>query len=238
MTEVKVLDLLLCSRPVLFYNDIWEYPYSVGGTAFVVFFQGRHFVLTARHVLNLPHFQLNQFRVQYNINKPDTIPLAGVTTLKGVNADDTDQYDVAVWEVVDTLFQPPLFGDQLPYALPATDASTDFNPTAGYLFRGFPYEGRIVDYDTRSIQWIALSGRLEYESRTQYAFLHRLHLANDGTLTNANGLSGSPVFQVRNQGRYSAVSFAGMLLRANTQTVYMLEHWRVIEILSKVCARA
>jgi hypothetical protein len=36
---VKLLNVVTCARPVLFANDNFEYPYSVGGTAFIVKFQ-------------------------------------------------------------------------------------------------------------------------------------------------------------------------------------------------------
>ena len=47
---MKLLDIVTCAGPVLFANENAEFPYSVGGTAFIVKFQGRSFVITAKHV--------------------------------------------------------------------------------------------------------------------------------------------------------------------------------------------
>jgi hypothetical protein len=44
---MKLLEIVTCARPVLFANDSAEFPFSVGGTAFIVKFRGRSFVITA-----------------------------------------------------------------------------------------------------------------------------------------------------------------------------------------------
>ena len=40
-----------CARPVIFATDIAEYPFSIGGTAFLVGFGHNFFVITAKHVV-------------------------------------------------------------------------------------------------------------------------------------------------------------------------------------------
>ncbi len=48
----------------------------MGGTAFVVAFRSRYFVVTVEHVLNLNCFRLDQFRVQYRPDARDFPPLS------------------------------------------------------------------------------------------------------------------------------------------------------------------
>ena len=94
-----LLSILKCARPVLFQNADQEWPLSIGGTAFVVNFRNRHFVLTAKHVLK--NFRFDQFRVQYRLDSNYFIPLTAMYTLRDQNAsefeNDDDQFDVAVW---------------------------------------------------------------------------------------------------------------------------------------------
>ena len=98
-TEKRLLDILKCSRPVLFVNADRDWPVSVGGTAFVVLFHGRHFVITAKHVSNLETFGPEQLRVQYRRDLRDFMPLRNGYLVSGVDSDDTDQYQVAVWDL-------------------------------------------------------------------------------------------------------------------------------------------
>src|SRR5262249_10002496 len=67
-----------CARPVLFQNEDAGWPLSNGGTCFIVNFRDRHFVVTAKHVLNLGNFELGQFRVQYRPDLNQCLPLNAV----------------------------------------------------------------------------------------------------------------------------------------------------------------
>jgi hypothetical protein len=58
----EALEHPLCSRPVLFQNAVPAYPFSIGGTAFIVKFRNRHFVIPVKHFLNMGGFQPEQFR--------------------------------------------------------------------------------------------------------------------------------------------------------------------------------
>lgn len=42
---MKLLRITQCARPVLFENASRDYPYSLGGTAFIVKFKERSFVI-------------------------------------------------------------------------------------------------------------------------------------------------------------------------------------------------
>jgi hypothetical protein len=64
LAVMKLLEIVTCARPVLFANNSSEFPYSVGGTAFIVKFRGRTYVITAKHVVNLRNFEAAQFCIQ------------------------------------------------------------------------------------------------------------------------------------------------------------------------------
>ncbi len=235
---VAVLDIVNCVRPVYFLNEDREWPLSASGTAFVVRYQGRHFVLTARHVLNLRHFAATQFRVQYQPEANQFIPLESCHLLPQADAEDPDQSDLAVWSVHEKALQAELFGQYTPYPLLSIDALTLFNPQADYLYRGFPTRERDFDPDARHMRQTAVSGRAQYVGPTRYAGVHELKLLALGDLASLDGFSGAPVFQVNPlEGRYSAQAFAGILIRGTrgSERAYFLEHRRVLEMLAQVC---
>jgi hypothetical protein len=235
---MKQLDIAHCARPVLFENASREYPYSIGGTAFVVKFKERHFVITARHVLNLPNFEPRQFCIQYRPDGRDFLPLGALYLVRGADEDDTDQYDIAVREVDSGAVRDELFGDYPPYNLLAMDRYTIYSERGAYIYRGYPSDLREVDFDDSRIEQGAVTSRAEYAGRTQYAAIRELKLLDLNPLTSIDGLSGSPVFQVHSEddSKYSREAFAGMMIRGSIASgkVFLIEHGRVIDLLTQI----
>jgi hypothetical protein len=235
--EKPLLDILKCARPILFVNESEEWPVSNGGTAFVAMYHKRHFVITAKHCLNQKNFRPEQFRIQYRPDARDFIPLRNGYVVSGVDANDTDQYEVAVWDVHEDHLQTELFGDYRPYPLLGIDRNTLFGPHAAYLYRGYPINERNYDSEKRTMHQPSVSSRAEYVGPGTCAGLHELRLVAVDSLKSLDGFSGSPVFQVTNDdGKYSREAFAGMLLRGTVESrrVYMLEHRRVIDVLFEI----
>ena len=235
---MRLLDIVTCARPVLFANDSPEFPFSVGGTAFIVKFQGRNFVITARHVLNLRSFAASQFSIQYRPDGRDFLPLGALHLARGANEDDTDQYDVAVREIDDAAVREELFGPYRAYSLLQMDRLTIFSARGAYIYRGYPTAMREVDFINHPVEQGAVTTRAEYVGRTRYEAIHELRLLDLGPLPTIDGLSGSPVFQVHNEesSKYSRESFAGMLLRGSIESgrMFLIEHRRIIEVLLQV----
>jgi hypothetical protein len=234
----KLLDILQCARPVLFANDDRDYSFSISGTAFIVRFRDRSFVVTAKHVLNLGNFRPEQFCIQYRPDGRDFVPLGALHLVRGADSDDTDQSDIAVREVDQATVNEQLYGNYHPYQLYTFDRFTIFSGKGAYLYRGYPIEMRVLDFERRHIEQGAVSTRAEYVGRTPYAHIHELHLLDLDPLTSIDGLSGSPVFQVHNDddGKHSHEAFAGMLLRGSVEsgTAYFIEHSRIIDVLMQI----
>jgi hypothetical protein len=232
----KLLSILHCSRPVLFQNADPGFPFSIGGTAFIVRFRKRHFVITAKHVLTMNGFQPEQFRIQYRADSKAFLPLKSVYWLRRSDEDDTDQFDLAAWDVDENAINVDLFCDDLPYELRQSDNLTVFGANSHYLYRGFPTFMRSVDYGGSTIKQGSISSRAQYRGPTPYTHIHEIVLVNDGTLASVDGLSGSPIFQVNSDvGQFSYEAFAGIMIRGNPNKVYFLVHRRVIEMLVDVC---
>jgi hypothetical protein len=235
---MKLLDIVTCARPVLFANDSPEFPYSVGGTAFIVRFQGRSFVVTAKHVLNLKSFDAGQFCIQCRPDARDFLPLGALHLARGANDDDTDQYDIAVREIDDAAVREELYGPYLPYSLLQMDRFTIYSERGAYIYRGYPIAMRAVDFENQHVEQGAVTTRAEYVGRTRYEAVHELRLLDLGPLPSIDGLSGSPVFQVHNDEgtKYSREAFAGMLARGSIESgkIFLIEHRRIIEVLLQV----
>src|SRR3954469_520006 len=150
-SSVRLLDIAKCARPVLFQNEHAGWPLSNGGTCFIVNFRDRHFVVTAKHVLNLGNFELGQFRVQYRPDLNQFLPLSAVLYDDPVEGEsDTDQFDVAVFRVDEATLQVDLFGDYQPYSLRAFDRMTVFNAATAYIYKGYPISERRLDFENEN----------------------------------------------------------------------------------------
>jgi hypothetical protein len=235
---MNLLDILKCARPVLFANEDPDYPYSISGTAFIVNFRERLFVITAKHVLNLKNFRPEQFVIQYRPDGRDFVPLGALYTVRVNDAEDTDQFDIAVREAQVAAPDYHLFGDYAPYNLFAMDRFAIFSEKGSYLYRGYPTDMRVLDFERKNIEQGAVSTRGEYVGRTRYQHVHELTLLDLKPLESIDGLSGSPLFQVQNEdgSNESRESFAGILIRGSIKagSAYFIEHSRIIDVLNDI----
>ena len=133
--RMKLMGIVACARPVLFANDSPEYPYSVGETAFIVKFQGRTYLVTARHMHNLKNFEAGQFCIQYRPDSRDFLPLGAMHLVRGEDKEDTDQYDTVVREIDDRAVREELYDEYPPYSLLQMDRYTIFSQRGAYLYR-------------------------------------------------------------------------------------------------------
>lgn len=238
--EMPLLHILKCARPVLFYNESEAFPYSVSGTAFFVNYYDRLFAITAKHALMLREFNVQQFRIQYRVDNQQMVPTEALYTFRRIDESDTDQYDVAAWEVARHLIRDELFGLDRPYRLLDDGCETIMSDTSDYLYRGYPLAHREIDFEARQYHLPSVSGAADYlGSDETIARIHRLRFRNLDPLHDLDGLSGAPVFQVTNAGgNYSTAAFAGMLLRGTraSMTGYFLENRRILELLGDIVA--
>jgi hypothetical protein len=228
---VPLLTILKCARPVLFSNADPDFPYSARGTAFVVTYLERHYVVTAKHVLR--GFEPGQVRIQTHPEANQFVPLVARYQFPADDAIDTDQFDVVVWEV-DRAFTADQCGDYPPYDLHHFDV-WPINPGASpYLYRGYLTEHRRIDYAAREYGLDSVSGEARYVGRSGYRCIHAADLLRvDQWVQSLDGLSGSPIFQVSMQEeRYASAVFAGMLIRGAREAnrVHFVEQQRIVEL--------
>jgi len=233
--DIPLTSIFGCARMIIFQNDNPDYPVSISGSGFIVRYRSRLFVVTALHVTK--GFEHHQVRVQYHPNMSTVIPLLRPYTIAGNDPDDTDQYDIIVLAVDEAKLDPALFGEYRPYDLLEMDALTIFNPTSSFASRGFPTCLRRLSYDERSVDFESLIVDAAYEGRAGPKETHLLRVHRADEIESFDGMSGAPVFQVRqDEEKYSHATFAGMLLRggATSGIVRFLEHGKIISVLTKI----
>lgn len=240
----RLMTIFACARPVLFVNDDPDFPISVTGTAFVLLFRGRYFVVSAKHVMR--GFKPGQVRIQYRPDSARFIPLRNRYQFPCNDSTDDDQFDVVVWDV-DGGIRPELFGPYRPYLL-GTDDVWPWPHAEGrrsdYLYRGYPRMLRRINFDVQPVKEYGLdsvTGRGNYLGPASMAAVHTIELVlHDEHLPSEDGLdgmSGSPVFEVilleRN---YSTAVFAGMFLRGRRAALraHFLQQQRIVEMLTAI----
>ncbi|MBV8271098.1 MAG: hypothetical protein JO067_02375 [Cupriavidus sp.] len=232
---VGLMSIFNCARPLLFENKDATYPYSIIGTAFIVRFRGRHFIVSAAHLLR--NFEAHQVRFQYHPSVGDFVPWRSWYCLDGTDRDDPDQYDLVVFAVDDAALDYSRFKGYEPYNLLEIDALTIYSQRSSYAFRGFPTSLRTTDYDLHRIETQSVVGDGKYLGPSLRMHLHVLKVNRVADIGDFDGLSGSPVFQINHvDDRYSNEAFAGMAIlgTAAAGTVEFLAHGRVVSALMKI----
>jgi hypothetical protein len=240
----KLMTIFACARPVLFANDDPNFPASVTGTSFVLMFRGRHFVVSAKHVMR--GFQPGQVRIQYRPDSARFIPLRNRYQFHCNDSADDDQFDVVVWDV-DGGIRPELFGHYQPYLLGTDDVwpwPHAEERRSDYLYRGYPRIHRRIDFDVQPVREYGLdsvTGRGNYIGPASIEAVHTVelvlldeHLPSEDGL---DGMSGSPVFQVvLLEENYSTAIFAGMFLRGSrvARRAHFLQQQRIVDILTAI----
>jgi len=211
MTPEAIASLSNAIQPLVFETGLPEVPYRTLGTAFVVMFERRAFVLAARHSVG-PQ-ALSPVCLFPTDRSRRLMPLKDIFFLYEHEVPD-DFADFVVIEIdVHEL-------DSETSEATAIDLSLACNDWQGKRDRselvviGYPEDHSFVDYESELVsnRRYALSGR--YVGPSDSPHLHVLKVNGNHGLTNFSGLSGSPVFawaEVRP--RHFEIAWCGMALK-------------------------
>ncbi len=216
--------LRACVRPVIFETGVEGTPYTVMGTAFLVAFDARVFVLTARHVVRewpiekLVVFPADRSHTPFHMTECFRIS----TDLPG-----EDVEDFLVIEVnVASLDAEERRTSRLIHLTPSADDWLHSRFSASFFLIGYPEAKNYVDYEEFVIHTgqVVLPGG--YAAASSLPHCHVLAVENPLSLPSFSGFSGCPVFSlVPRVGIPSDLTFAGMVLRgtAGSGRVHFLE---------------
>lgn len=202
------------ARPIVFANDVEEFPYSAGGTCFLFSFDGRRYVATASHCMKGRAGE--ELQVHASTKFDDfSLPLMRQISPEGGADPLPHASDVVVFRVDEQL------------ATDAQRAACDafqlerwspliLHEADPLLVVGFPSRKREINYEEfwfRNQRVIAEGSYIEGRADAR---LHWMTLGVPG-LDHPDGFSGSPVFALKWAGRQCAVRcFSGIVIRSTT----------------------
>ncbi len=216
---LRLSNLLECSRPLLFENDDEDFPYSCGGTCFLVSYEQKIFAITAKHCLI--HRDIQKVLISPQPEVRHFLPLCRLDTIdRPIDQNDSTWSDLAFFEI-DLIelaeIDPPL---QLPHCL-----DLNLEPHGGPLIprdsllvtRGFPTEISHVDSERLVIHEQAFGATGIYAGRAPDAHCHHLRFHDRSLITDINGISGSPVFYIRETSAGLFHRFAGVIVQGSRE---------------------
>lgn len=212
----ELLSRLAASvQPLVFETEIPEVPYTTKGTAFLVGYRGRAFVLTARHALNPD--RLSPVCIFPSDTSQRILPLDDVFFVSETVVPD-DYVDLAVIEIdVAGIQHAELEQARL---IDMALASGDWLPHAHsseFVILGFPEEHSFVDYAAEEIGTIRMAMVGRYCGPSSIEYLHELEIVDGPPLSTYSGFSGSPVFALSPQPDSGIeIVLCGMVLRGTS----------------------
>lgn len=237
MSPEALSRLAASVQPLIFETGISDFPYSTLGTTFLVGYEGRAFVFTARHTLYPDN--LSPVCIFPSDCSQRLLPLKDVFFVsKDYVAEDF--MDLAIMEIdmakiVDAeLGQASIIDLRL-----ASGDWLSLPESSDFAVIGYPEEHSLVDYDQETIatQRVALQGR--YLGPSSIPYLHELEILDTLSLATFDGLSGAPVFSwTWRSGRPAQISFCGMVLRgtASSRRIHFLDRSVLLDALKVKCA--
>jgi hypothetical protein len=209
---MKISDLMLCAKPLMFENQDERFRFSIQGTCVVVRFSGRLYAVTAKHCLNGRN--RSSVRIRMVPGNLTWLPIQTIHTPEG----KADFYDLAVVEFISSVtwegYSPHCLNLEGPViTLKAPPAKA----LLGLV--GYPASNNSIDYDTMEIstKGFSVDGRCLGPGEEAHCSIMRFN--NVEPIEHLNGMSGSPVLQFEEieEGVYRHW-FAGILIRGSKQS--------------------
>ncbi len=238
MSPEALTRLAASVQPLVFETGIPDAPYSTAGTTFLVGYEGRAFVLVARHSLRPDN--LCSVCIFPSDSSRRLLPLTDVFFVpKDYVAEDF--MDFAIMEIDRAKIVDPELGQASLIDLRL--ASGDWLSLLGdsdFVVIGYPEEHSFVDYDKETIATgrLALHGR--YLGPSALPYLHELEILDTLSLSTFSGLSGAPVFAwAERSGLPAKISLCGMALRGTptSRRIHFLDRSVLLDALKMKCAK-
>lgn len=209
----KIKDILTAGRQILFENPNENFPYTLGGSAFLVKINSDIFAVTAKHVLKNNDYSGNEILIRYNDNSRNFIPFDNQFAIPASVSDDNDHNDIIFLHVSKELFNTsidPGFIIDLPEQYSCPHLSCDY-----IIITGFPKNSSNIDYDCNHLKMTREPFKGHHLKETQFIGLIEFEydFPDDFKKVDMNGLSGSPVFCINE--KLKKYRIEGMLVRQN-----------------------
>jgi hypothetical protein len=218
-------------RQLIVHTHVEAFPYQLYGSATLIKYKNRHFALCTGH-------QADQFQPDdISIYIPSTEVIISASRLFIPDnkdfADDSDNFDVRIFEFETSNYTIP----NLNYRFFPVRPQDRWKPESEIrlLAFGFPSILQDVDYEFPRISASVVCATALYDGRTNAAFLHRLRMDREETVS-SDGMSGGGVYFLGGSSGPFRIGFAGLILRGSDTSNYLhfLDSNRIIEYLEKL----
>ena len=223
--KMKIKELGDCVRPIIFENEEFdEYPYTVGGTCFLIEYDSRMFAVTAKHVLKNLNYKPEEVRVPpYIENMTHFLPICKSYANSIYETDGKDYADIILLEIARDKLHSDWKSRVKPYDYETDSiASLDFSDSPKLLIKGYPKkipEQNYANHDEKHLQFQALTitgNYLEESKASKGCHLFRFDDLTD-IVPSSDGMSGSPLFRVFQNNKESIARLAGMYIKGDDE---------------------
>ncbi|MFQ5801994.1 MAG: hypothetical protein ACE5JQ_03740 [Candidatus Methylomirabilales bacterium] len=205
-------------RPVIFEQERAEFSYWGKGSSFLIANSNNYYWITASHVLINMGESATSLRIFPSDNSKISMPFNEQYTVNKGSIDDEDYKDIFMLRIdlneFDSSSDAPLIAQDMDQGILPAER---LEPNDELWVIGYPSESNFIDYDSREIKNTRSVIRAVYRGRSVSDHCHELIIESSIKLENYDGLSGSPVFHMKQLNRNGQVAdyplFVGMLLR-------------------------
>ena len=203
------------SLPIFAINSSNDFPISFMGSCFPICYQGRIWIITAKHILTNHGYRADQIAVPVKANCSEYFQFVEAATHDIPDAPDLA--DVVIFRVDSAT--TALSQDNTRDIFDFDNESADATKETFFAIHGFPNELNAVDYDdgTSTRQGIILETTSPQES--EFAGCGSIDLLRNGQLSDANGFSGGPVFEMDRE-TMKPTRLLGVLVRGSTSRMH------------------
>jgi hypothetical protein len=223
-------DIKAAVRPVLYQTDCEEWPYSHGGSLFVINFEGRCYGLTCRHVIG--NEGANHLFVAPNPVPAIGMRPASIERVARISDQESELQDIAVICFSDEI-TPGFFGDTAYVISPGTIGTSD----TGHRLKvyGFLSTKTLVDCEAKSITGGYCDLQFHDVGATSSDPFIRQALATYAShnFSSLDGISGAPVFDETKGRLCGMVVVAGLNDRGNA-TLWYIDIFHIAKLVEAV----
>jgi hypothetical protein len=212
-------------RPVIFKHKDTEFPYCYWGkgSSFLIASSNNYYWVTAYHVLINMEGCVQSLRIFPSDNSQLSLPFNEKFTVNSESTDDDDYKDILMLRInldeFDNFFDTPLVAQDIEQGIFPAEY---LKPNDELWIIGYPAESNCIDYDSREIKNTRSILRANYKGRSVLDHCHELAIESSIKLESFDGLSGSPIFHMKqiigNEDATVYPLLVGMLIRGTASS--------------------
>ncbi|TSA06940.1 MAG: hypothetical protein D4R73_10505 [Deltaproteobacteria bacterium] len=210
-------------RPIIFEQEHEEFSYWGKGSSFLIANSNNYYWVTASHVLINMGGRADSLRIFPSDNSKISVPFNEQYTVNKGSTDDEDYKDIFMLRIdlneFDSSGDAPLIAQDIEHGILRAE---QLEPNDELWVIGYPSESNFIDYDSCEIKNTRSVLRAIYRGRSVSDHCHELIVESSIKLENYDGLSGSPVFHMKQLNRNGQVAvyplLVGMLLRGTASS--------------------